>query len=663
MRLGRLVPAPIPGMGSSGGVDGVVSPNIEAGIRREAEAGGFAVGSEEFELEVARGMEAVRQTASAQMEEAREMARRAQVQIEEWHEQTGFKLELMKMLECAVRMGTGILCGPKRVAHRRSVFRDGALVRVDGVVPESTAAMPWNCYPDPECGVDVQEGSHHWERSWIPRRDLQDLASDPNYDGDEVMAALREGPSQDDGRTSRDAQLGGGPSDVGGLDERSRFEIWYGFVDLPVEDLRGHSTLDGGDGDLDWGSGEVVSVEVHMVNDRIIRLEPSLSVYGGDRFPYSYFRLSPVTDSDGRPLPWGRGIPSLTSVPQRAYNGAYNRLIRNLGITALPMFEIDHKVVRPQSGKPEIKPGKIWNVESPAGNVGGLSGSRTAIRPIVVDPQAQHLLAWMQVNQQLFEDLTGLSGVVGSSAGRNAPDTVGGMQLAASNSDSAIRRIVRAFDEEVMGPIIRRYYEHLLLDPLVEDALKGDFEVRISGTSVLERSVKMDMLANVLNLSANPSYGIDPLRAAKEMLSQAGIDSERLMFTDEQVQEMRKAAEEEASRASDAERVAMIKAESDLALAKIRSDMEMERESTKIRIEENREERDLQGKASDEWKALVGAVGEDEKRREDRERHEEDRKVKLAVAAMDSRTRQNVEARRRIAELEKARMADDGGSE
>ena len=216
--------------------------------------------------------EALVQGGLAEVEDRRERARVAELAIAGWLERGDFRGEFAKAVRNAGVLGTGILCGPK--------------VSVGGDVPVATSVLPWNAYPDPECGEDIQDGSHHWERGWMQRRELRGLLDLEDEDGDslfdlgEVRACLREGPRL--GGIGEDERRGGSPEVEGSRPPWGRHEVWYGYVDMDAEDYSRHCTKPGdGDG---FGRGDIVSAEVQLVNDRLIRLSRSVLVRGGIGF-------------------------------------------------------------------------------------------------------------------------------------------------------------------------------------------------------------------------------------------------------------------------------------------------------------------------------------------------------------------------------------------
>ena len=650
---------PVPALDSA--AKNKLRPAIEGEIRADLLNQGAQIGDPNYEQAAQMEGEAVKEDASAIVEENQERARQAELKIAEWHVQGDFRAELIRCIQTAGKLGTGILCGPKVDQYRRAVYENGQLVRDRERIPVATSVLPWNCYPDPQCGQNIQDGSYHWERSWIQRRELLDMMDEVDEDGDPlfdksaIQPALREGPLDIGDRFSEDSIRGGGPSSSERPDRAgNRFEIWYGYLDLPMDEYERHATKKGDAGE--YREGDVVAAEVQILNDRIIRLSKALSVYGGDRFPYSYFRWSESHDPrDGRPLPWGRGIPSLISVPQRAINAAHQRAIDNLGIASSPMFEIDKNRIAPSSGELKIGPGEVFLVQDPVSGGTRETIGRPAIRPIEIPMHLGELISWIGMQGQFMEDLTGLTGLMGGAAGRNAPDTTGGMQLAANQADSAIRRVVRTLDKDVIAPIIKRFYEYYMIDETIPDSAKGNFEIKARLNGILERSLKMNMKMQLLPIAAsNPKLGIDPEKLAMGLIEESGFDPESIAYTAEAMKVMQEQERAAAEQPPPQIAVAQIKAETEQMKIQMDAQTKQLAEQVKLMIEENREFRSQQERLLDQFKTQTSAVVEDEKIQSKERIAAEDRKVELAKASMDAQTKQRIEERKARAAVESA---------
>ena len=601
-----LEPTPIPELDAM--AKGKTPPDVEMGVRQQVEATfaerGFqaAEGSDEFEAAVEDGMRGAAGIASATMESAREAAHKAEVKIEDWHEVGGFAKAVSRVIQTAARLGTGILCGPIATQHRVLEYQGGELKVTEGMVPMSHEVMPWNCFPDPECGANVQDGSFHWERDWIPRRDLQSLRNQDAYIAEAVEACLVEGPMAARDVNVEDGKEGGGPPD--GAENANRFEIWYGYLDVSLNEL----LACGWEGESEEVQGkdasDVVGVRVETVNDRIIRADLADVPPGSDRFPYDYFRWAKRYD-DGGDGPWGKGIPRLMAVPQRAINGAYNRIIQNAGFASAPMLEYDSKRVVPADGVAKIEPLKVWKVKSQPGGAGG--EGQPAFRVIQIPMMLQELLTWLQVNMQLCEDVTGLQATVSGAAAASAPNTVGGMQLVAGQTGGPIRRLARRFDDDLMEPHIRRYWGYLRVDPNVPDELKGDFVVRARGAgALLEKSMNSDLMRGLGEFSMNPAFGLDPRRVVRQLIKNSGMDYELFMFSDEEFAQ----AQQEAAAAMEpppdsAIEVAQIKAQADLEKEGMKGQVEREKIGAEMQVEDKRTERNLQDVAVEEIKVMI----------------------------------------------------------
>ena len=624
---------PVPALGRESLADGRPDIGMERDARDAVTGQGWEEGMPGYETAVGAKLEEYRRLAAAELEENSSRARMAETLIERWHEEGEFREQVLKVVRDAARLGTGIMCGPVREERERAVFRDGALVVEVETIPVSRAVSPWNCYADPSCGSDIQQGSFHWERDWIQRLELQKLRGNESYVGEEVRKCLEEGPRQ--GRSiAESGDEGGGPGGGNILDDRNRFEIWYGYLDMKLEDLR-HCWPDGDFSPLliDDDEGDVVPVRVEVVNDRVIRIEGGLVVPGGDRFPYDYFRWDERFD-DGVETPWGRGVPNLVKIVQRALNAAFNRLLQNLGIASFPMLAVNEQLIEPQDGVAEIKPGKGWNLKGQPG-LQGYGDAKAAIQTIEIPSYIGEITNWMAVVRQLFEDLTGLDGVTASTAAGSAPDTVGGMQLMAGRMGSPTRRVAKAFDKDLMEPHIRRYYGLMLLDGKVPGDLKGDFVVRARGSDgLLERSMGLDLLGRMAELSLNPATGLDTRKVIVEILKHGGMDSERYMMTAEQMDAMREAEEAMAQQPSDAVQVAEIREAGALEREALKRDAALSAAGLKAQsdqaVEASRAERATRDIGAKEVAAEL-------QRLMDKAKHDDEMKVKLAELMVDIR--------------------------
>ena len=135
-------------------------------------------------------------------------------------------------------------------------------------------------------------------------------------------------------------------------------------------------------------------------------------------------------------------------------------------------------------------------------------------------------------------DVTGMPMLLQGQQGK-APETVGGMQILNNNGTTVLRRIARNFDDRVTEPHIGRYYEYLLLHG--PDDCKGDFTIDARGSSALvERDAQKQELMQLIGLSLNPAYGMDPELVITEVIKSMRFDPKRMVLSDEKKEEMAK---------------------------------------------------------------------------------------------------------------------------
>jgi hypothetical protein len=132
-------------------------------------------------------------------------------------------------------------------------------------------------------------------------------------------------------------------------------------------------------------------------------------------------------------------------------------------------------------------------------------------------------------------------------SGATTPDTFGAAQLQNNNANQLLRSIGYAFDDYITEPVVRQYYEWLLLDPDVPNEEKGEFQIDAHGSAALvERAIQDQSIAQMGNMAANPIYGIDPKKWAKLFLKSKRLSPEQVQYTEEEQAKMAAAPPPEA---------------------------------------------------------------------------------------------------------------------
>jgi hypothetical protein len=543
------------------------------------------------------------------IDKAKASAERAQEEIDDWLVECRYHPEVRKIIESAAKVGTGILKGPHpALSRKRAALKnpDGSWtveVRED-IAPTSKAINHWNFFPDPACGDNIHRGSYVFECDDITARGLLDLRATPGYLVEMIDQVIEEGPTD---AVSGTRKLKPGDK----TKDKDLFQIWYFHGQVSKKDMEaaGCKCNDG---------KQTYPAMVTMVNDRVIKV--TLSPLDTGEFPYDVMVWQAKTDH------WaGVGVARQMRECQKGANAAVRNLMDNAGLSAGPQIVVDRSKVRPQNGRWELVPRKIWWTVADE----EIADVTKAFTIVSIETRQAELMNILQFWLKEAEDVTGLPMLLQGQQG-NAPDTVGGMQIMNNNGSTVLRRIARTFDDRVTEPHIGRYYEWLLL--YGPDEAKGEFTIDARGSSALvERDLQNQALPNLLAPALNPAYGLDPELVMRDVLKSMRLDPKGLELSEEKKQAMANRPPPEDPRITAAKIMSKDKGDAlvaDAQLEKMRLDHE---------AKENQADRDLK-----EVLAGIDARLEQANLSSEERQHLETMKVRLADTKLRLMTQENL---------------------
>ena len=445
---------------------------------------------------------------------AKETMKRAQTVVDDWLVEGAYNTEARKVIECTARMGAGVLKGPHPARKKARVVTqtpDGMKMTIEiKTVPTSKYVSLWNFYPDPNCGEYIADGSYTCERSDITAHGLRRLKGGDFLDS-MIDLCIEEGPIQStDG--AKHLKEGEKTSD------KDMFEIWYIYCQVSKKEMEAAG--------CECSKDELPAI-VTMVNDRIIQI--SMSPLDSGEFPYD------VMVWQAKLGHWaGIGIARQIRTCQKGLNGAVRAMQDNSAISSGPQYIIDTSKIEPADTKWVISPNKIWKKKLGSED---MSDVRAAFTIITIETRQVELLNIINYWTKTAEDVTGLPMLLQGQQG-NAPDTLGATQIVTNNASTVLKRIARTYDDRVTAGQLGRYYEWLLLRG-PEDA-KGEFQVEPRGSSALiERDMQNQARMQLLGISLNPAYLLDPVKTAKEVLRSMKLDSKAFAMDEQQIEEMK----------------------------------------------------------------------------------------------------------------------------
>lgn len=483
--------------------------------------------SSDMEVTEAEFAEAVQQV-------AKERAKAGERRIEDWFTEGKWNARCRQVIHDSARLGTGILKGPVPTSKRLvkwnydPALRDGVKSVDERKVPESRRVDPFNFFPDPTCGEDIQDGSYVFERDYLTKKRVKELARQPGFIDKQVNACLQEGPVG--------PMVDWNPNEpiANTVDRRNHlYEIWYFYGVIEAEKLRNAGLVnmmpkgeDGYDKNLidqkEIGDNELVSVEISMVNHRVVRA--IVRPLDDGTFPYDMFVWQT------RPgMCWGMGVARQIRSPQRQLNAANRAMLENAAKSSGPQVVIDTDCITPLNGVWEIVPNKLWK-RVPGSS---LVDVQKAFWVFNIDNQQERLQAMIELALRFAEESTGLPMILQGQMGEKDVDTLGGMRMLMNNASSVLRRLAKNWDDQITSRHVGRYY-NWLMEYGENPNEKGDFIIEARGSSTLvERDIQNQELAFMLDVSANPIYGIDPKKIAEEYLRSRRMDPKNVQMDED----------------------------------------------------------------------------------------------------------------------------------
>lgn len=497
------------------------------------------------------------EVAKMMMDAAKKSADLAQTRMYDWWTQWDWHTVGRQAIDQGARIGVAVLKGPfPDEFKKRAVAREGDQVRISILKetrPKSKLIDPRNFFPDPLCGEDIQSGQYVFERDFLTARALRDLkkvmdpeTGEPIYLLDQIDELLEEGPS---GKWSEGSEK----------NEKDMFTIWYfqGFV--------GKEELEAANCKCEDGA-KMYPAQVTMVDGKVI--SATIAPLDAGEFTYDVLRWQRVPG-----VWWGKSVSRQVRAPQKMLTAAVRNMMDNAGMSAAPIIVIKSGVEAADNGDLSIRPRLVLKVTDDT-----IRTASDAVSSVSIDSRQAELMNIINMALQMAERTTGMSLQIQGLQGENQ-ETAQGRLILQNNAGAMLRRIAKIFDD-CLKPHIRRYYDWILQYGEKEE--QGDFEIKVKGSSVFfERDQQQQFVAQMLQVSLNPAFGLDPKRVAEEAIKAQKLDSSRFKFTDDEMKQIQSQPPPPDPRIQ----VAQIKAQTDERIA----DKEIAAELRKVEVDTDRD--------------------------------------------------------------------------
>ena len=444
---------------------------------------------------------------------AQRAARRMEKLIHDQIDESSGSSEIRNALLESALLGTGIVKGPfnfNKKLHKWDVTEDGnrEYSPLEVRVPRIEFVSCWDFYPDPSA-TTMEECEYIIHRHKMNRSQLRQLRNMPYFDEDAIREAIQMGANyvekdyeyaiKDDNRAEEDYQ--------------TNFEVleYWGIMDAEYAREVGIELSDKID-DLDE-----VQINAWICGDKLLRavINPftpyriPYHAFPYERNPYNFF---------------GIGIAENMDDSQQIMNGHARMAIDNLAMSGSLVFDVDESaLVGGQSM--EIYPGKIFRRQA------GMPGQ--AIHGLKFPNTSQENLMMFDKFRQLADEQTGIPSYSHGQTGvQSMTRTASGMSMLLGASSLNIKTVVKNLDDFLLKPLGESYFQWNM--QFLEDELdvKGDLEVKATGTnSLMQKEVRSQRLTMFLQTAQSPAIApfVKISKLVSELAYSLDLDPEEIL--------------------------------------------------------------------------------------------------------------------------------------
>ncbi len=431
---------------------------------------------------------------------AQKAARRMEKLIHDQIEESNGSSEIRNALLEGALLGTGILKGPFNFNKKLNKWEAGE----DGErnfnpfevrVPRIEFVSCWDFYPDPGA-TNIDECEFVIHRHKMNKSQLRQLRNMPYFNEDAIRICIQMGANyteQDfESRLKDDSRS---DEEVG-----NNFEVleYWGIMDAEYArdvGLELPETVD----DLDE-----VQVNAWVCGHQLLRAV--VNPFTPYRLPYNAFPY------EKNPYNFfGIGIAENMDDSQQIMNGHARMAIDNLALSGSLIFDVDESaLVGGQSM--EIYPGKIFRRQA------GMPGQ--AIHGVKFPNTATENMMMFDKFRQLADEQTGLPSYSHGQTGvQSMTRTASGMSMLLGAASLNIKTVVKNLDDFLLKPLGEAYFQWNM--QFFEGSLdvKGDLEVRATGTnSLMQKEVRSQRLTMFLQTAQSPA--IAPFVKISKLISE-----------------------------------------------------------------------------------------------------------------------------------------------
>jgi len=437
---------------------------------------------------------------------AEEASRRMEKLIHDQIEESNGSSEIRNSLFESALFGTGIVKGPfnfNKLLNKWEQTEEGERVYspLNVRVPRIEFVSIWDFFPDPNA-TNINECEYVFHRHKMNRTKLRSLASMPFFNKDAIREALAIGPNYEE-QDYESALKDESKSDTYGAGQFEVIEYW-GVMDAEYARQVGME-IDESVDDLDE-----VQINAWMCNGKLLRsvinpFTPFRIPYHSfpyERNPYSFF---------------GIGVAENMDDSQKIMNGHARMAIDNLALSGSLVFDVDETALVGGQNM-EIYPGKIFRRQA------GVPG--TAINGLKFPNTSQENMMMFDKFRQLADEQTGIPSYSHGMTGvQSMTRTASGMSMLLGAASLNIKTVIKNLDDFLLKPLGESYFQWNMQFLDNELDVKGDLEVKATGTSsLMQKEVRSQRLTTFLQTIQNPA--VAPFIKVNKLISELAVSLE-----------------------------------------------------------------------------------------------------------------------------------------
>ena len=417
---------------------------------------------------------------------AQKAARRMEKLIHDQIDESKGSSEIRNALLESSLLGTGIVKGPfnfNKKLNKWDMGEDGERTYspLEVRVPRIEFVSCWDFYPDP-AATSIEECEYVVHRHKMNKSQLRQLRNMPYFNADAIRACLSEGPNYIE--KDFESQL---KDDARNDEYQSNFEVieYWGIMDAEYAREVGIELEEDID-DLDE-----VQINAWVCGNQLLRavINPftpyriPYHAFPYERNPYNFF---------------GIGIAENMDDSQQIMNGHARMAVDNLAMAGSLVFDVDESaLVGGQSM--EIYPGKIFRRQA------GMPGQ--AIHGLKFPNTAPENMMMFDKFRQLADEQTGIPSYSHGQTGvQSMTRTASGMSMLLGASSLNIKTVVKNLDDFLLRPLGEAFFQWNMQFFEGELDVKGDLEVRATGTnSLMQKEVRSQRLTMFLQTAQSPA--------------------------------------------------------------------------------------------------------------------------------------------------------------